>query len=65
MGKRKARNQDPDWSESSEDVTKHSGKFDQLRRSLWQSILKSNRLVNLIRNEIPDARDHFETPFNS
>ncbi|DAZ97721.1 TPA: LOW QUALITY PROTEIN: hypothetical protein N0F65_009620 [Lagenidium giganteum] len=59
MGKRKARDQDPDWSESSEDVTKHRGKLNQLRLSLWQSILKSDRLVNLIRNEIPDARDHF------
>ncbi|GMF66062.1 unnamed protein product [Phytophthora lilii] len=57
MGKRKTREPEDPFVNTTESLTNRSKELDKLRKDLWLTTVKQLKLVQLIRNEIPDCKD--------
>lgn len=57
MGKRKTRQPEDPFVNSTKSLTDRHKQLDQLRLDLWLTTVKQLKLVRLIRNEIPDSKD--------
>jgi len=57
MGKRKTREPEDPFQQSTEPLSANHETLDKLRRDLWLTTSKQLKLVKLIRNEIQDCKD--------
>ncbi|KAJ8523825.1 hypothetical protein ON010_g17293 [Phytophthora cinnamomi] len=57
MGKRKTREPENPFTQSTEPLTDNHKDLDKLRLDLWLTTIKQENVIKLIRNEIPDRRD--------
>jgi hypothetical protein len=58
MGKRKTRTVDIPFQTDTECLSTNHPKIDKLRQDLYLTTVKQQKLIRLIRNEIPDSFDH-------
>ena len=58
MGKRKTREFENLFQTDTKCLTDNHLKLDKLRHDLWVTTVKQQKLVKLIRDEIPDPFDH-------
>ena len=56
MGKK--RDLEDHFTQSTESLTRNSKTLDKLRHDLWVSTARQEKLVRLIRHEIPDSYNH-------
>jgi hypothetical protein len=56
MGKK--RDLEDNFTQSTESLTSNNKTLDKLRHDLWVSTIRQERLVRLIRHEIPDSYNH-------
>ncbi|GMG14643.1 unnamed protein product [Phytophthora fragariaefolia] len=57
MGKRKTHAPEDPFTQSTAPLTSNHKKLDKLRLDLWLTAIKQEKLVKLIRNEIPDCKN--------
>ncbi|GMF43722.1 unnamed protein product [Phytophthora fragariaefolia] len=57
MGKRMTRESEDPFVNTTESLTNRNKELDKLRMNLWFTTVKQLKLVQLIRNEIPDCND--------
>ncbi|ETI35193.1 hypothetical protein F442_19800 [Phytophthora nicotianae P10297] len=57
MGKRKTRQPEALFINDTKSFTTRSETLDKLRQDLWLTAQKQLKIVQLIRNEIPDCKD--------
>ncbi|KAL3668618.1 hypothetical protein V7S43_005920 [Phytophthora oleae] len=57
MGKQKTHQPEAPFLNDTTSLTSRSATLDKLREDLWLTIQKQLKIVQLIRNEIPDCKD--------
>ncbi|GMF16680.1 unnamed protein product [Phytophthora fragariaefolia] len=57
MSKRKTREPEDPFVNTTESLTNRNKELDKLRKDLWLTTVKQLKLVQLISNEIPDCND--------